>query len=95
MKYIPGNGSADFRSFAMLTKLMDTLKSKAALIGWLGVMLSSLITAPAMSQQIGDAEKGKQYTLQFCTGCHAVQPAQPLSPCRKPRGLRMSPTPPE
>ena len=76
MKYIPGSGSADFLGF-------DTLKTKAALIGWLGLMLSVLIPAPVMSQQIGDAEKGKQYALEFCTGCHAVDPAQPLSPLPK------------
>jgi len=48
-----------------------------------GLMLSVLIPAPVMSQQIGDAEKGKQYALEFCTGCHAVDPAQPLSPLPK------------
>jgi mono/diheme cytochrome c family protein len=59
------------------------IKTKAVLIGWLGLMLSSLTPAPAMSQQIGDAEKGKQYALEFCTECHAVRPAQPLSPLPK------------
>jgi mono/diheme cytochrome c family protein len=83
MKYIPGSVSADFLSSALFTKSIATLKTKAALIGWLGLMLSSLIPTPVLSQQIGDAEKGKQYALEFCTGCHAVQPEQPLSPLPK------------
>jgi len=80
MKYIPGASSADFLGSALFTKSRATLKTKAALIVWLGLMLSMLIPAPVMSQQIGDTEKGKQYALEFCTGCHAVHPAQPLSP---------------
>lgn len=77
MKYIPGRCSPEFARF---TKPIDTLNAHAVLIGWLGLMLSSLIPAPAMSQQIGDAEKGLQYAVEFCTQCHAVRPAQPRSP---------------
>ena len=77
MKYIPGRCPAEF---ALFTKSIDNLKTQTVLIGWLGLMLSSLIPAPALSQQIGDAEKGRQYALKFCTQCHAVRPAQPRSP---------------
>jgi len=44
------------------------------------LLLSVTLCAPAMSQQIGDAEKGLRYALEACSGCHAVHPEQLLSP---------------
>ncbi len=44
------------------------------------LMLSAAIPATAVSQQIGDAEKGLQYASEVCSGCHAVRPEQLTSP---------------
>jgi mono/diheme cytochrome c family protein len=52
-------------------------------MGWLGLLLTVSTPAPAMGQQIGDAEKGFQYALEFCSECHAVSPSQSLSPLPK------------
>jgi mono/diheme cytochrome c family protein len=69
MKHTPKSDSAEFPG------------SKAVLfMGWVGLLLSSLSSPPAVSQQIGDAEKGRQFALEACTECHAVRPAEPRSP---------------
>lgn len=46
------------------------------LVPLLGVALST----PAMSQQIGDPEKGLRYALEVCSTCHAVRPMELVSP---------------
>jgi mono/diheme cytochrome c family protein len=32
------------------------------------------------AQEIGDAEKGRTFAIEVCSGCHAVLPEQPFSP---------------
>jgi cytochrome c2 len=52
------------------------------------VVLMSIVMMPAatLGQQIGDAEKGKQYASQVCATCHAVHPGEAQSPVpRAPR----------
>ncbi|QIG51020.1 cytochrome c [Nordella sp. HKS 07] len=68
---------------ARLSKAMNALKARTVLIGWLGLLLSTLMPAPAMSQQIGDARKGMQYALKSCSECHAVRHSQLRSPLPK------------
>jgi mono/diheme cytochrome c family protein len=33
-----------------------------------------------LAQEIGDAEKGRAFAIEVCSGCHAVLPEQPVSP---------------
>jgi mono/diheme cytochrome c family protein len=44
------------------------------------LILGAAIPATAMSQQIGDAEKGLQYASEVCSRCHAVRREQLTSP---------------
>lgn len=44
------------------------------------LILGAAIPATAMSQQIGDAEKGLQYASEVCSRCHAVRREQLASP---------------
>lgn len=44
------------------------------------LMLSIAFPTTAVSQQIGDAEKGLQYASEACSECHAVRPEQLVSP---------------
>ncbi|WP_368911274.1 cytochrome c [Taklimakanibacter deserti] len=48
----------------------------------LGKMLVLMValSAPVMSQQIGDPEKGLRFALEVCSGCHAVHPKELVSP---------------
>jgi cytochrome c len=79
MKYVPQSG----RGLARLSNTMNALKARTGLIGWLALLLSTSIPAPAMSQQIGDAKKGMQYALKSCSECQAVRHSQLLSPLPK------------
>ena len=40
-------------------------------------ILVAMIPSAAMSQIVGDAEKGMQYAIDVCSECHAVRDGQP------------------
>ena len=42
--------------------------------------ITLLLSAPAMSANIGNRDRGLLYAQQICAGCHAVEAQQHLSP---------------
>lgn len=50
----------------------------------LTLLLGSLsVAAPmecSLAQEIGDADKGRTFAVEVCSGCHAVLPEHPVSP---------------
>ncbi len=60
-----------------------TLRAIPALLG-----LVTLVGA-AHAQEMGDADKGFAYAIKTCSECHAVRPAEEVSPAAKATPFRI------